>query len=385
MIVINDFFVRYKEAVSNQMELISQRNNGKIISATRFMGQKALQEQDKKDNIFVYNPILYVLMAIREVIKKPKDVVHVFEEEPSFWKRILLNSSSNPLFISMYRRPNEKYAEHLKRYKNLRKVFVELQKHKEILIECGISEGKISVTPTPSKIPRRKSEKKFDPTDINILFASWNNKEGDAIRERGLEYLLQLLKKNDNFSLTIPLRDNDTKAFEKVAKDLGVWNRVSLLDIHNNTDLLIELFDKSDFVAFVPQKRVTKDVPNSLIDGLVRGKPVIVSDVIDFSDTVEKRKIGYVIPKGKRAQKMEISTDEYNEMSKNAYEYSKLHSQENYASIIEDAYYNKVKLEDSYRNRIKTRIERTQSEKTIRDKGADENENSNHKSLGDIR
>ena len=30
MIVINDFFVRYKEAVSNQMELISQRNNGKI-------------------------------------------------------------------------------------------------------------------------------------------------------------------------------------------------------------------------------------------------------------------------------------------------------------------------------------------------------------------
>ena len=194
-----------------------------------------------------------------------------------------------------------------------------------------------------------------------------------------------MLKKNDNFSLTIPLRDNDTQAFEKMAKDLGVWNRVSLLDIHNNTELLIELFDKSDFVAFVPQKRITKDVPNSLIDRLVRGKPVVVSDVIDFSDTVEKRKIGYVIPKGERARKMEISTHEYEEMSKKAYEYSKLHSQESYASIIEEAYYSKVKPENSYRNRIKIRIERTQSEKSIRDKGADENENSNYKSLGDIR
>ena len=44
MLVINDFFVRYKEAVSNQMEAIASHHNGKIISATRFMGQKALQE-----------------------------------------------------------------------------------------------------------------------------------------------------------------------------------------------------------------------------------------------------------------------------------------------------------------------------------------------------
>mgnify|MGYP004510699469 FL=1 len=44
MLVINDFFVRYKEAVSNQMELISKANNAKIISATRFMGQQAMQK-----------------------------------------------------------------------------------------------------------------------------------------------------------------------------------------------------------------------------------------------------------------------------------------------------------------------------------------------------
>lgn len=384
MIIINDFFVRYKEAVSNQMELISKRNNGKIISATRFMGQKPLQEQDKQDNIYVYRPFIYFLKAIREVKKNSKDTVHVFEEESSLWKRILFNSSDNPLFVSMYRRPNKEYAEHLKKYKNLKRVFVELEKHKEILIQYGIQENKIMVTPTPSKIPRKRSNKEFNPSNVNILFASWNNKEGDAIRERGLEYLLQLLKENTNFSLTIPLRDNDTQAFEQMAKKLGVWDRVSLLDIHNNMDTLINLFDNSDFVAFVPQKRIVKDVPNSLIDGLVRGKPVIVSDVIDFSETVSNNNIGYVIPKGKKAQKMDISIDEYAEMSKRAYEYSRVHLQENYVKIIEKGYKIENKDNSKFKRKIKVSDEIIQNQ-YIENREEDKSENSHNKSLGNIR
>lgn len=70
MIVINDFFVRYKEAVSNQMEAIARNNDGKIISATRFMGQKSLQEEDKKDNIYVYSPIRYIFQTIKETVKQ---------------------------------------------------------------------------------------------------------------------------------------------------------------------------------------------------------------------------------------------------------------------------------------------------------------------------
>ena len=343
MIIINDFFVRYKEAVSNQMELIAQKNNGKIISATRFMGQKSLQSEDKKDKIYVYNPIIYIIMTIKEVLNKKQEKIHVFEEEPCRWKRIVFNISKKQLFVSMYRRPTEEYAKHLKKYKNLEKVFVELEKHKEILIEYGIPEEKIQVTPTPPKIPRQKSRKKYNPKKVNILFASWNNKEGDAIKERGLEYLLNLLKQNQNYTLTIPIRDNDTQNFERLSRKLGVWNRIELINIHNDINKLIELFDKSDFVSFVPQKRIVKDVPNSLIDGIVRGKPIIISDVIDFSSVVKQQKIGYIIHSGEKAKKMSISIQEYNELSKRAYEYSKTHSQENYVNLIEMAYYKNAK------------------------------------------
>ena len=386
MIVINDFFVRYKEAVSNQMELIAKANKGKIVSATRFMGQQAMQQEDIKDDIYVYSPLKYIFQAVKETYKAKNEKIHVFEEEPCLWKRILFNKTGNPLYISMYRRPTKNYAKHLKKYKNLKKVFVELPQHKKLLMDYGIEKEKIEVTPTPSKIERKKSQKKYEPNNVNILFASWNNKEGNAIRERGLEYLLELLKENPNYTLTIPLRDNDTETFNMIAKRIGVSDRVKLLEIHNNTEILTQLFDDSDFVAFVPQKRIVKDVPNSLIDGIVRGKPIIISDVIDFSQEVKKYGIGIVVPGGEKAKKMMIDENTYTELSNRAYEYSARNSNENYLKIIQDSYDMKKK-EKKLADRIKVKLiqhnEQLPQKRQERN-GVEKDESSNSQYLGDL-
>ena len=386
MIVINDFFVRYKEAVSNQMELIAKANKGKIVSATRFMGQQAMQQEDIKDDIYVYSPLKYIFQAVKETYKAKNEKIHVFEEEPCLWKRILFNKTGNPLYISMYRRPTKNYAKHLKKYKNLKKVFVELPQHKKLLMDYGIEKEKIEVTPTPSKIERKKSQKKYEPNNVNILFASWNNKEGNAIRERGLEYLLELLIENLNYTLTIPLRDNDTETFNMIAKRIGVSDRVKLLEIHNNTEILTQLFDDSDFVAFVPQKRIVKDVPNSLIDGIVRGKPIIISDVIDFSQEVKKYGIGIVVPGGEKAKKMMIDENTYTELSNRAYEYSARNSNENYLKIIQDSYDMKKK-EKKLADRIKVKpIQHNEQlpQKRQERNGVEKDENSNSQYLGDL-
>ena len=386
MLVINDFFVRYKEAVSNQMELIAKANKGKIVSATRFMGQQAMQQEDIKDDIYVYSPLKYIFQAIKETYKAKNEKIHVFEEEPCLWKRILFNKTGNQLYISMYRRPTKNYAKHLKKYKNLKKIFVELPQHKKLLMDYGIEKEKIEVTPTPSKIERKKSQKKYEPNNVNILFASWNNKEKNAIRERGLEYLLELLKENPNYTLTIPLRDNDTETFNMIAKRIGVSDRVKLLEIHNNTEILTQLFDDSDFVAFVPQKRIVKDVPNSLIDGIVRGKPIIISDVIDFSQEVKKYGIGIVVPGGEKAKKMMIDENTYTELSNRAYEYSARNSNENYLKIIQDSYDMKKK-EKTLADRIKVKpIQHNEQlpQKEQERNGVEKDENSNSQYLGDL-
>ena len=113
---------------------------------------------------------------------------------------------------------------------------------------------------------------------------------------------------------------------------------MKLLEIHNNTEILTQLFDDADFVAFIPQKRIVKDVPNSLIDGIVRGKPIIISDAIDFSQEVKKYGIGIVIPCGEKAKKLKIDENTYIELSNRAYKYSNKHSNQNYLKIIQSSY-----------------------------------------------
>jgi hypothetical protein len=323
MLYISDFFTRHKEAVSNQLELLAQHKSGKIIAATRFMGQKALHKNERKDGIYIFPPLLYPI-ALALVLMSSRSPVHTFEEESFRWKRFFLNASGRPLYVSLYRRPEAHHLPYLRTYKNLKKIFVELPIHKEYLVSQGFSPEVIEITPTPSKVVRKKSTKNFNQNNINIVFASWNNSENNALHDRGVIYLLDLLVKNPEYSLTIPLRDSKTAEFWEIARAKGVTERVKLLIINKPEDLEA-LFDESDFVSFVAQDRIAKDVPNSLIDGLSYGKPVIISDVLDFWTIVEKQAIGYTIKSGTKPRRLEVTSEEYAAMSRRAYAYSKRH------------------------------------------------------------
>lgn len=109
-------FLKEKEAVSNQMEALLNKTDGKIISATRFMKQKAMQRNDRKDKIYIYNPIVYQLIMTLNVLLS-KDDIHIFEEEPNIYKEYLFNFSKKNIYVSMYRKPYPKYIQHLKNIK----------------------------------------------------------------------------------------------------------------------------------------------------------------------------------------------------------------------------------------------------------------------------
>ena len=331
MLIINDFFKRYKEAVSNQMEYLHQRTGGKIITATRFMNQKAFQKKDRKDNIYVYPPVLYRILLIFNILLS-RDDIHVFEEEPSFYKRILCNLSRRKIYVSMYREPYKKYADHLKKYNKLCGVFVEDDYHKQKLIDYGIPEHLINISYTPAKLPRKKNDKPLDISHINLLFASWNTAEGDPLYERGLIYLLDLLLINQNFYLTVLLRDSNTKQFIYEIKTRNLEDRVTLLDV--SEEKLLQEFDKCNFVVYPIQKKITKDIPNSLIDGIARGKPVILSTIFGFARTVYNENLGYVIEPNTKPFVINIDENEYKKMSENAYLVSEKYTKKMYVDSI---------------------------------------------------
>lgn len=331
MLIVNDFFKRKKEAVSNQMETLLHATGGKIITATRFMKQKAFQKEDRKDKIFIYPPFIYHIVLWFSVIFS-KDDIHIFEEEPQLEKRLLFNLFRKNVYVSMYREPFLKYAEHLKKYKRLKAVYVEMDEHRDKLIEYGLDPKIVHVTYTPAKISRKKNEKEYDPNNINLLFASWNNAEGDPLRERGLIYLLDFLKLNKGTNLTILLRDDKTKEFLEEVSKRKLDKRVRLVDVKEE-DLESE-FDNSDYVVFAIQKKLTKDVPNSLIDGLNRGKPLILSTVFGLAKVVDKEKVGFVIEPNTKPFKLDVSKEKYKKMSDKAYKISKKYTNENYVDSI---------------------------------------------------
>lgn len=335
MLIVNDFFKRKKEAVSNQMEALLEEVGGKIITATRFMKQKSFRKEDRKDSIYIYPPMIYHIILFFNMIFNHDDI-HIFEEEPQLEKRLLFNLFNKNVYVSMYREPFKEYADHLKKYKNLKAVYVEMEEHREKLIEYGLDPKIIHVTYTPAKVTRKENTKKINVNKINLLFASWNNKEGNPLYERGLVYLLNLLVLNRNFTLTILLRDDATKQFIEMVKERKLSKRVRLVDVLEK-DLEKE-FDKSDFVVFMIQKKLTKDVPNSLIDGISRGKPLILTDVFGLAKVVEREKIGYIYRPNTEPEKMNITKKEYEKMSKKAYKVSKKYTKENYVNTIKKYY-----------------------------------------------
>ncbi len=170
MIYVCDFFAA-KEAVSNQIELLRSNSNSFIFSASRFLNQKKLQPRDLKNKRIIISERLYGFL-LPFVARITKSGIHYFEEEPSEKMRKIFNRSISDLFISMYRRPNREYANHLMGYKNLKGVFVELEEHKQILVRNGVNEQKVHVYRTPSLFSSQRNRKLYDPRNVNLLFAS---------------------------------------------------------------------------------------------------------------------------------------------------------------------------------------------------------------------
>jgi len=334
MLIINDFFARKIEAISFQMEAILQGLGGQIITAKRFFSQKVLQKEDIKDKIFVYYQMQYKFKLMTKILFSKDKNVFVFEEEPSFFKRMIINLSKKNLYVSMYRKPYFKYMKHLKKYNNLKKIFVEMEEHRKILLDFGFLPQQVVVSPTPAKISRKKNSKKYNPEKINLLFASWNNTDKiDTSYVRGLLYIIDCLKKYKNLLLTIILRDNNTKIFNQYVKSSKVKNRVKLINIKNNSQLE-KAFDDSDFIIYMLKKQIVKDVPNSLIDGISRGKPILMTNVLSFSQDVIDNHIGLVFPPDQIERNFAINKNDYAILSSNAYKYSKKHTLENYINII---------------------------------------------------
>jgi glycosyltransferase involved in cell wall biosynthesis len=334
MIYICNFYAHQREGVSNQIELLRQKTGGFLYAAGIFLNQQHLSYGDLLDRRVIVSSREFKKTLPGFVKSLPKnESIHYFSEEPELDKLKIFNSVSNNLYISMYRKPTEKYVKFLKRFKNLVRVFVELESHRGYLIDHGIKPEMVMVSNSPSMF-----ERSFMPRNFRnrFIFASWNGGDIVSLQERGLISILDLVESNSSNTCNIILRDNEIDLYSKMIVERGLVNRVNLLTIQKPRDLY-DAFMYADIVLFLMQKKITKDVPNSIIDGFMLGKPVIMTNVTDLANTVISSDIGWVISPGEIID-MNVVTRTYKVKSENAFAFSQERTVDNYVSTVISGY-----------------------------------------------
>lgn len=334
MIYICNFYAHKREGISNQIELLRSYTDGYLFAAGIFLDQQYLLHEDisKKRIILSESEFGRVLPVFVKSLPK-NEKIHYFSEEPESDKLKIFNSVPNNLYISMYRKPDKRYATFLKKFKNLKRIYVELEYHKMILIKFGIPSDKIILSRSPSMFNMSFSNKKFNN---KFLFASWNGGSIESLTGRGLIAILDFLEINRESICNILLRDNEISLYKKIIKKRGLTNRIILSTINSTTDLY-NAFAYTDIILFLMQKKLTKDVPNSIIDGFSLGKPVIMTNTVDFAKDVVDYNMGWVIKPNEILEIKKIK-ETYKEKSQNAFKYSKKMTPTNYIKAVISGY-----------------------------------------------
>ena len=287
MIYLVNFFARKIEAISRQVEEARQDKKDPIITCCYFLGQKPLNIKDIKDNIWIFPKKIYPIVAFIVIVLTNCDI-HIFEDEPSIWRKISLNFRKRKIYVSLFKDINKSLINYLNKIKFINLITVE-DEDSFIYISKNLKNKNIKVKllyPSPLWVPKPTTT-----IDNNhLLFASWNGGSKQDLIDRGIYDLLFLVKQTKS-TCSIVIRDNETDFLKKLIKKHKLDRFIKIVNPTNYKSLKEE-FEKANYVVLIPRKAIMKYVPNSLIDGLSLGKPCIISKKLRFCNTVIKNKIG---------------------------------------------------------------------------------------------
>lgn len=178
-------------------------------------------------------------------------------------------------------------------YKRVCRIIVECNRDKEKLVSHGFnSENIIVIYPgTDLFLP----DGNIPPSDgtFKILFAS-SPFSLEYMEARGVRILLEAakIKKDVEFILLWRQRGNTFETLEQWVNDLSLEN-VSVVheDIKNIGDIFLNIH--ATILPFTTE-RYTKSCPNSAVESIAMGRPVLVSDKVGIADIIKAEKCGLV-------------------------------------------------------------------------------------------
>ena len=277
------------EAVSKEVFSISRAIKGSWIFS---VSPHLVFKLSWKDKYLAFNPHFYLLLRILfPLIEKRFDINLVYGDmSPWIFHKSL---TKNPIVHTITQANDHPVMEFIERCE---KIIVQSSKTQDQLLTLGVPSPKIEIYyPGIDLNNFQPCEKRHDGS-TKILFAT-APRTREEMEARGCYLLIEAAKQTNNISYRFLYRTWRTgytslAATKKAIMDAGVKN-IELSD--SIVAEMHKIYPQHDY-TIIPytEENGGKECPNSVLEGLACGVPVLISSKCPFSKFIESNNCGVV-------------------------------------------------------------------------------------------
>jgi glycosyltransferase involved in cell wall biosynthesis len=284
-----------------------------------------------------FDPALRVLIPLLELFS---DINHVYGEVcPWIFYKTL---KRNPLVLTI---ASEKGCPRLDFFDHCQKIIVQTETLRKKILALGLEENKVELLYPGIDLSRfRPTGRRPDVIDHpKVLFATAPRSQ-EEMEARGVNLLLEAAKASPDIHYRLLYRQwkNGYTSLQPT-ENLIASQRLENVTLTNSiSDDMPSIYNEHHFTV-IPYTRSDggKECPNSLVEGLSCGLPVLISSVSPFAYFVEEHECGVVFDPTASClvTAVETGVDRYQELVNNAIKIAKTYfSQEKLLARIEEIY-----------------------------------------------
>ena len=241
-----------------------------------------------------YHFILYPLLALHTHLASRKSAInHIYTSLGDLPYLSVLNLK-NTILTAAASSGYAKIKKRKSKLKKMRKIIVESERQKKQLLSIGINEQKIEIIYPPVDLDQfsyARPRGKF-----TVLYASCPTRESD-FEKRGIPLILDTAKKSPSVQFHLAWRGGGYPKIQELIKRLMRTTGGKNVTAKNEIITDMNLLYGSAHCTIIPYTKYDdflKLIPNSALESLASGKPLLVSSKTEIARIVETEQCGVV-------------------------------------------------------------------------------------------
>jgi glycosyltransferase involved in cell wall biosynthesis len=291
---LNGFWIQV-EGISKEVTILSEKVESIIYNP---YSQDLIQIKNK---LIQHHNLLFPLRVIPFILEKKyrQDINHFYKHffDPNDQKYV--KHLRKPIIYTITGYINETKAENIKKYKSLLKkidaIVVGSHEDKDTLESLGLNNVQVIFPGTDLK---GFNYSKPENENFKLLFASAPLRM-HSFEHNGVNLITNAFTDLKNIELVCLWRGKYLMEMEELIKKTNNQKKIHI--INKVMNMKEELNKVHATILPYTGTDECKTCPNSLVESLAAGKPVLTTDIIPFSNLVLKEKCGVVIKPTKEA------------------------------------------------------------------------------------